>query len=33
MWNIHLIQIQQYYAKQVMLKEVTLEKERIKEEI
>jgi hypothetical protein len=30
MWNIDLIQIQQYYEKQVMLREVTYERRKIK---
>jgi hypothetical protein len=31
MWNIDLIQVQQYYEKWVMLREVTYERGRIKE--
>jgi hypothetical protein len=31
MWNTDLIQIQQYYEKQVMLRKVTYEKGRVKE--
>jgi hypothetical protein len=31
MWNIGLIQMQQYYEKQVMLGEVTYERRRVKE--
>jgi hypothetical protein len=33
MWNIDLIQIQQYYEKQVTLREVTIEKGRWKKEV
>jgi hypothetical protein len=33
MWNIDLIQIQQYYAKQVMLREGHIERRRVKEEV
>jgi hypothetical protein len=31
MWNIDLIQIQQYYEKLVTLREVTYERDRVKE--
>jgi hypothetical protein len=30
-WNIDLIQIQQYYDKQVMLREVTYKRGKVKE--
>jgi hypothetical protein len=32
MWNIDLTQIQQYYENQVMLREVTYERGKVKEE-
>jgi hypothetical protein len=32
MWTIALIQIQQYYEKQVTLREVTYERGRVKED-
>jgi hypothetical protein len=32
MWNIELIQMQQYCEKQVTVREVTYEKRRVKEE-
>jgi hypothetical protein len=31
MWNLDLIQIQQYYEKLVTLREVTYERDRVKE--